>query len=99
MEQARIKMQKWFVKVGFGYVGTNHYALIEADTENDAQDQAWELSAENAQSFGFYQDEEVFGDLDTVASNLDEETGEYGQTGSLEYHVEPYIPENHDEYL
>lgn len=89
-------MAKWFVEVGFGYVGCYGRDVFEAETEEEARDYAYIMSIQNAESFGFYQDEEHFGELDSVGKDFDEDEGEYLETGSLDFHVEPYVPEKHD---
>ena len=89
-------MNKWFVEVSFGYVGCYSRDVIEADSEEAARNDGYIMAIENAESHGFYQDEEHFGDLDTVGRNFDEDECEYYEVGHLDVHVEPYVPEKHD---
>ena len=99
-------MIKWFYKVGFDICGCDYTGIIEAETEEQALDEAREIAIENAQSYGFEQDEEFFGDLDQVGNNWyedpdDEESEDVGyeQTGYLSYYVVEYDPEKHDAYI
>ncbi len=89
-------MAKFFVEVSFGYVGCYSRDVIEADSEEEARNDAYIMAIENAESFGFYQDEEHFGDLDSVGKDFDEDESDYLETGFLYFHVEPYVPEKHD---
>jgi len=101
-------MIKYFYRVSFGFVGCESTGVLEAKNELAAHETARELAIENAESFGYYQDEDVFGDLDTVGSpaeNLTEEEEEeeeelefegYDEVGELDYYVEVYNSEKHD---
>ena len=89
-------MKKWFVDVSFGYVGCHCRDVIEAETLDDAINDAYIMSIENAESFGYYQDEEHFGELDSVGKDFDEDEGEYEYTGFLDVFVEPYDAEKHE---
>jgi len=98
-------MIKYFYRVSFGFVGCESTGLLEAKNEEAALEIVRELAIANAESFGYYQDEDAFGDLDTVgavAENLtEEEEAElefegYGEVGQLDYYVEVYNPEKHD---
>jgi|TARA_R100000084_G_C4625503_1_gene135573 hypothetical protein len=98
-------MIKYFYRVSFGFVGCESTGLLEAKNEEAALEIVRELAIENAESFGYYQDEDAFGDLDTVgavAENLtEEEEAElefegYGEVGQLDYYAEVYNSEKHD---
>lgn len=92
-------MKTWFVTLQFGIVGCVGYQLLEAETAEQAYEEAYGLCVEHAQSYGYEQDKDVFGDLDTVGCDFDEETGEYALDGFLDPGVEVYVPELHDQYL
>ena len=92
-------MAKYFVYAGFGYVGCSISELIEADNDAEAEELAREIAYSSADAHGFYPDEEYFGDSETVASDFDEETGEYAAEGQLDYYAELYVPEKHDSIL
>ena len=82
--------------IGAGMTNTfleGHESLDEA--EISARYECVEL----AESYGFYQDYEHFQEYDSVGRDFDEESGEYFQEGSLEYFVEYYNPDKHDELL
>ena len=98
-------MIKYFYRVSFGFVGCESTGLLEAKNEEAALEIVRELAIENAESFGYYQDEDAFGDLDTVgavAENLTEDEGAelefegYGEVGQLDYYAEVYNSEKHD---
>lgn len=97
----------FFVKVGFGIVGCDDYYKVEVPSDIHShsgimgymKDLARSLSVENADGFGFHQDEEYFGELDSVGCDWNEEEEYYEQEGFLEYTIEFYDPEIHDDYL
>ena len=89
-------MNKYFYRVSIGLSGCDSTGIIEAETEDQALEYAIEEAIQNAESYGFYQDEEYFGDLDQVGSEWDEDDQWYNQSGYLDYYVELYIPEEHD---
>lgn len=99
-------LKTWFYKVGFDIYGCDSTGTLEAATKEAALKTAREIAIENAQSFGFEQDEEFFGDLDQVGNTWyddpdDEESEDVGyeQSGYLSYFVEPYDPEKHNTYI
>lgn len=98
-------MIKYFYRVSFGFVGCESTGLLEAKNEEAALEIVRELAIANAESFGYYQDEEVFGTQDTVGSPAEDLTEEeeeglefdgYEEVGELDYYVEVYSPEEHD---
>jgi len=95
-------MEKYFYTVSFGLAGCEGAGVLEAENVEAAEDCARDLSIENAEMFGFYQDEDAFQDLDTVAEEDDGEEFEYPgyeETGTLDYYVELYVPEKHDDLI
>ena len=89
----------WFVTLQFGIVGCTGYEVFKNMTQDEAQAGAYEECIQWASSYGYEQDQDVFGDLDTVGADFDEETGEYGQEGFIDPEVTEYHPEKHDGYL
>jgi hypothetical protein len=97
-------MEKYFYTVSFGLAGCEGAGVLEAKDLHSAEECARVHSIENAEMFGFYQDEDVFQDLDTVGKAAEDEDEEfeypgYEETGSLEYYVELYVPEKHDDLI
>lgn len=52
-----------------------------------------------AQQYGYDQDEDYFGELDSLGKDWDEDTEEYEDVSELSYYVVEYYPEEHDDYL
>lgn len=87
--------KKYFYKVSFGFVGCDRTGLLETELSDEKIDEHLrEFAIENSSDYGFYQDEDHFGDLDSVGGDWEE--GGYLQIGELEYWFEEYIPEKHD---
>lgn len=92
-------MKKFFITYGFGYAGCEGAGVITAENIDEATDEARCAALSNAESFGYYQDEDYFGDLDQVGRPAEEEDDEedaYLETGTLDYYAVPYVPETHD---
>ena len=92
-------MTKWFYEIGFGYECMNASGILEAETEDQALEGAIQEAIYHAESFGFYLDLEFFGDYDQVGKDFDEEYESYAEEGILEYYVEPYDPEKHNDLI
>jgi hypothetical protein len=95
-------MKKYFVSVNFGICGCYANHLIEAESLEAAKKEAFDLAVENAESYGFYLDEDYFGDLCQVGKDPDYEdeiVAEYGEIGELDWVVEEYNPKKHNSYL
>jgi hypothetical protein len=92
-------MKKYFATLNFGFPGCESHELIVADTEEEAQDIAYDMCIDLASSYGFEQDEYHFGDRDTVGKDWDEDAEDYVETGFLDPSVEEYDPLVHDNYL
>jgi hypothetical protein len=90
---------KWFATLDFGFPSMQGHALIEAETESEAWDIAYEQTIEQASGYGFEQDEDYFDCLDDVGADWDDEDESYGQTGQIAPGVEPYDPIEHGDYL
>ena len=90
---------KYAAFLQFGINGCESVEIIEADSEQGAYDTCYEMTIEHAQSYGFEQDLEHFGDNDTLGSEWNEELEEYQQEACVDCYVEEYDPERHDDYL
>lgn len=100
-------MIKYYYKVGTGFAGCDEEGLLEARNEEAAMELAREFAIANAEMYGMYQDLDVFGDLDTVGTPIDEDDyteeeleelehdGYEDVTGELDYYVEVYNEEKH----
>ena len=91
-------MNKYFAHISCGN-GMKDYLLIEAEGEEEAEEDARQECIDLADSYGYEQDLDHFGDNDQLGKDWDEEEEEYGDTQELEYWVELYDPEEHDDYL
>lgn len=90
-------MIKWFTRVSCG-CGMSDATVEEAKDETEALSHARELCIDLSSSYGYYQDEDYFGECDSLyqEDSWDEETEEYTDISDLEYYVEVYDPEEHD---
>ena len=93
-------MKKFFIHCTIG-TGMNSYHLIESDSYCAAEEEARLFCIELAESYGYYQNEDYFGERDSVAEedSWDEDEEDYGNIGFLEYETSYYTPEEHDGYL
>tara|TARA_Y100000588_G_scaffold170332_1_gene184139 strand:- start:8702 stop:8992 length:291 start_codon:yes stop_codon:yes gene_type:complete len=94
------KKRTWFAKISCG-AGMTKWEKYENMTQAEADDHARLDCIDWAESFGYYQDIDYFGDYDQLGKDgsWDDETEEYGDISELEYYVEYYDPEEHDGYL
>lgn len=91
-------MNKYFCKVSAGS-GTEAYQVIEEINEDIANESARDIAIQNAESFGYEQDIDHFSDWDTVGKEWDDEEEDYLCIQDLEWIVEEYCPEEHDDCL
>lgn len=91
---------KYFIKCSVGE-GMNSTELVDLDSYDEAEGYAREQCLELASEYGYYNDEDYFGDLDQLYNedSWDEETEEYTDQSELEYYVEEYVPDEHDGLL
>jgi len=89
-------MKTYFASLSFSMVGCTQEVLVSARTETEAWDEALRLSLELAESFGFEQNEDHFGDLDSVGLDWNEEEVRYEQEGFLDPGVELYDDKKHE---
>jgi hypothetical protein len=90
---------KYVAFLEFGVAGCRGTELIEAESKEEAEGVARELTLEWASSFGYEQDYDHFGDLDTLGCEWLDEEEEYAQEGFIDSFVEEYNPEKHDGIL
>jgi hypothetical protein len=90
---------KYFVSGGLGLCGYDFAEVIEADSDQSAEEAARDLCIKNADMYGFQQDPDHFGGVyDYVGRNWDDEMGYY-EEGELDYEAVRYVPELHDDEL
>jgi hypothetical protein len=84
---------KWFISMDGPVCGVEEHAVIEADSEIEAADIAYEMAIEHMQSFFHIADEDE--------EDLDEEDwgGDWIRFDEVYSSVEKYNPEEHDGYL
>lgn len=83
--------------VGLGICGVQDEQYFEADSVKEAEEIARELASDLAEQYGFEQNEEVFGDLDTIGRDFDEDSEEYEEVGTLGYYVEEVSQEEYED--
>lgn len=81
--------KKWFVKVDTDTVGTDAYHIIEAESKEDAEEQARELAYDNWQSF----------DDGTEQEECEKSGIEFLEDEHYYYEVEEYDKTKHEDYL
>lgn len=86
----------YFIKGSFGFVGFEYAEVVEAASDTEAEALARQLAIDCAESAGFYQDLEEFGNYDEVGCPCEEEDSGYSETGTLDYEAVPYNEEEHD---
>ena len=74
-------------EIGLGFCGMDTVDYFEADSHEEAEIIARELAVDWAETYGFEQNEEVFGDLDSIGKDFDEESETYDLEGTLDYWV------------
>jgi len=91
-------MKKYFIEYSCG-AGMTGYEVDSFNTDDDANEHARSQAIDWAQLFGYEQDEDYFGEMDSVGLDWNEDDECYEQEGFLEYDVVEYDPEEHDSYL
>ena len=82
-------------KINLGFCGMDTVVYFQTVSQKDAEDYAREIAIGWAESYGFEQNEEVFGDQDTIGCNFDEDEQEYDDVGLLNYSVEEVSEEEY----
>lgn len=89
---------KYFIKMVFNCVGCEGTDTFEANTEKEAEDIAWEMALQYAQSYVevidpvYYTEEE----LDKLSKGY---LGGYVDMQNIDFSFEPYNAEKHDAKL
>ena len=89
-------MQKWFVHISLGIMGCDGYDVIEAEDELEAEQIAWEYAMQHAQS---YFEVLSFEEEDEAESESMSWGQDYIFESDVDFSMEKYVPEEHDEYL
>lgn len=97
-------MKKYFVTLSLGLCGYDSSLALYAESMEEAEKDARQECIDFAEMYGFYQDEDHFGDLDRVGRPWDDEesaddAGEecpYQEEGTLEYEAVLFDPELHE---
>ena len=84
-------------KMHLGFCGMDTEVYFQAVSQKAAEECARELAIDHAESYGFEQNEDVFGDYDTIGRNFDEGSEEYEEVGSLDYYVEEVSQEEYED--
>ena len=91
-------MKKYFIEYSCG-AGMTGCEVESFNTDSEANEYARYQAIDWAQSFSYEQDEDHFGEEDSVGCDWNEDDGCYDQEGFLEYEAVEYDPEEHDDYL
>ena len=83
-------MAKYKVTMGLGFAGYTGTDYFEADSIEEAEDIAYELTIQHAEAYGFEQNEDYFGDLDGIGRRWREDVeselgGYYEMEGRLDW--------------
>lgn len=97
-------MKKYVVFAGVGLVGCDTVELVEVPDSIQhvvifMDKVSRQIAIENAESFGYYRDEDYFGDEVSLGCDWDDTIGYYMCEGFLDYYYEGYNPEKHDNLL
>ena len=84
-------------EIHLGFCGMDTEVYFQAVSQKAAEECARELAIDHAESYGFEQNEDVFGDYDTIGCNFDEDSEEYEEVGSLDYCVEEVSQEEYED--
>lgn len=86
-------------KICLGFCGMDTVEYFHAHNLEEAEILARELALGHADSYGFEQNEEVFGDYDTIGRGFDEDEQEYEEVGFLDYSVDEVSEEEYKENM
>ena len=84
-------------EIHLGFCGMDTEVYFQAVSQKDAEECTRELAIAHAESYGFEQNEDVFGDYDTIGRDFDEDLEEYEEVGSLDYSVEEVSQEEYED--
>ena len=86
-------------EMGLGFCGMDTVEYFQANNLKEAEVIARELAIGWAETYGFEQNEDIFGDQDTIGLNFDEDAQEYDDVGSLDYSVDKVSEEEYKENI
>ena len=86
-------------EIHLGFCGMDTVEYIQAGSLKEAAVIARDLALNHAESYGFEQNEEMFGDYDTIGRNFDEDEQEYDEVGFLDYSVDKISEEEYKENI
>jgi len=95
---------KWLISYGLGggFGGANNFEIIDASSEDEANSYAWEMACQDYESYvglhGLRTQDEIM-EEDDVDQETAEEIYNEERESWLDYSVEPYDSEKHDQYL
>ena len=99
-------MQTFFYKVSIGLAGCDSTGLIQGESEDKLTDTMHGVAIENAESYGYHQDEERLESLDSVGGDAccecsGEGCDDCGDTGysevtEVDWVLKLYCPETHN---
>ncbi len=84
-------------EIHLGFCGMDTEVYFQAVSQKAAEECARELAIDHAESYGFEQNDDVFGDYDTIGRNFDEDSEEYEEVGTLDYYVEEVSQEEYED--
>ena len=84
-------------EIRLGFCGMDTEVYFQAVSQKDAEEYARELALDHAESYGFEQNEDVFGDYNTIGRDFDEDLEKYEEVGSLDYSVEEVSQEEYED--
>jgi hypothetical protein len=70
-------MKKWFYKAYGPYVGCEQTGVFEADTQQEAEDIAYEIAIENYHSYSFQEEEDIEPEYDFYVEPYDPEAHDH----------------------
>lgn len=91
-------MNKYFATISAG-AGMKTWIVVYAPDVETAEEEARGECIEWAESFGYKQDEDFFGDLDQLGKEWNNEEEGYSDVSELEYYAVPYDSEKHKDWL
>ena len=86
-------------EINLGFCGMDTVEYFQATSLKEAEATARALALDLAESYGFEQNGEMFGDYDTIGRNFDEDEQEYDEVGFLDYSVDKISEEEYKENI
>ena len=86
-------------EINLGFCGMDTVVYFQAVSQKAAEDYAREVAIDWAETYGFEQNEDIFGDQDTIGRNFDEDEQEYDEVGFLDYSVDKVSEEEYKDNI